>query len=63
MISWCIRVGSFRKRNGKEYPRISLPAEFRFLIGRKVRVSLLEKNKLIIEWEDENGGSVDDIQS
>jgi len=56
-------VGSFRKRNGKEYPRISLPAEFRFLIGRKVRVSLLEKNKLVIEWEDENGGSVDDIQS
>lgn len=52
MISWYIKVTAFRKKTGKEYPRISLPSEFRFLIGKQLKLTLVDENKLLLEWDD-----------
>ncbi|WP_457613855.1 hypothetical protein [Methanocaldococcus sp.] len=38
------------KKNGKEYPVLHLPVEFKKYIGKRYKITTLEGNKIIIEF-------------
>ena len=46
--TWTVKVYRMRKKNGREYPYIYLPVEFKSLIGKKLNLTVQE-GKLVLE--------------
>jgi len=48
---WTVKVYRMRKKNGREYPYIYLPVEFKSLIGKKLNLTV-QDGKLVLEEVD-----------
>jgi len=62
MLQWSVKVYRMRKRDGREYPYIYLPAEFRPYIGKRFTLTFKD-GKIILEEEKQSEQTVQDTNN